>query len=83
MCIRDRLDPIDALTTITGLAFAGKPSDGLVGTCSSHLGLVIRDNYYQNHFDEVNQAFGLISLFTTHPPTLFKNHANRLKNAAL
>ncbi len=81
--ITNPLDPIDALTTITGLAFAGKPSDGLVGTCSSHLGLVIRDNYYQNHFDEVNQAFGLISLFTTHPPTLFKNHANRLKNAGL
>lgn len=77
------IDPIDALTVVTGLAFAGQPSDGLVGTCSSHLGVVIRDNYYQNHFDEVNQVLGLVSLFTTHPPTLFKNHANRLKNAGL
>jgi triacylglycerol lipase len=81
--ITNPLDPIDALTTITGLAFAGQPGDGLVGTCSSHLGVVIRDNYYQNHFDEVNQALGLISLFTTYPPTLFKNHANRLKNEGL
>ena len=81
--ITNPLDPIDALTTITGLAFGGKPSDGLVGTCSSHLGLVIRDNYYQNHFDEVNQTLGLISLFTTNPATLFRSHANRLKNAGL
>lgn len=81
--ITNPLDPLDALTTITGLTFTGKPGDGLVGTCSSHLGVVIRDNYYQNHFDEVNQSLGLISLFTTYPPTLFKSHANRLKNAGL
>lgn len=81
--VTNPIDPIDALTAVTGLAFAGKPSDGMVGTCSSHLGVVIRDNYYQNHFDEVNQALGLISLFTTHPATLFKNHANRLKNAGV
>jgi triacylglycerol lipase len=29
-------------------------NDGLVGKCSSHLGTVIRDNYFHNHLDEVN-----------------------------
>ncbi len=81
--ITTAIDPIDALTTLTGLALAGQPGDGLVGTCSSHLGVVIRDNYFQNHFDEVNQVLGLVSPFTTPPTTLFKNHANRLKNAGL
>jgi triacylglycerol lipase len=77
------IDPTDALTAVLGLAFAGAANDGLVGTCSSHLGVVIRDNYYQNHFDEVNQTVGLVSFFTTSPPTLYANQANRLKNAGL
>ena len=58
-------------------------NDGLVGRCSSHLGTVVRDNYFQNHLDEVNQILGLVSIFETSPPTLFRDHANRLKNAGL
>jgi triacylglycerol lipase len=63
--------------------FYGEANDGLVGRCSSHLGDVIRDNYYQNHLDEVNQVLGLVSIFESNPKTLFKNHANRLKNQGL
>ncbi|MCY4798836.1 lipase, partial [Pseudomonas aeruginosa] len=58
-------------------------NDGLVGTCSSHLGMVIRDNYRMNHLDEVNQVFGLTSLFETSPVSVYRQHANRLKNASL
>jgi triacylglycerol lipase len=44
---------------------------------------VIRDNYFQNHLDEVNQLLGLVSIFESNPKTLFRNHANRLKNLGL
>lgn len=76
------LDGSDALLGLTGLAY-GSPNDGLVGTCASHLGQVIRDNYGMNHADEINQLFGLVNLFETSPVTLYRQHANRLKNAGL
>lgn len=75
-------DPFDAGLGITSLFFS-EANDGLVGRCSSHLGDVIRDNYFQNHLDEVNQMFGLVSPFTTNPKTVFRSHANRLKNRGL
>lgn len=58
-------------------------NDGLVGKCSSHLGTVIRDDYDMNHLDEVNQLIGFTALFATNPKTVFRTHANRLKNAGL
>ena len=75
----DISDPALALTSF----FYGEANDGLVGRCSSRLGSVIRDNYFQNHLDEVNQVLGLVSIFESNPKTLFRNHANRLKNAGL
>ncbi|GAB6387392.1 alpha/beta fold hydrolase [Stutzerimonas marianensis] len=76
------LDVSDAMMGAASLAFEG-PTDGLVGRCSSHLGMVIRDNYRMNHLDEVNQVFGLTSLFETDPVSIYRQHANRLKNAGL
>lgn len=75
-------DVADPFIAITGLAF-NEPNDGLVSTCSSHLGYVIKDNYKMNHLDEVNQTFGIHHLFETDPVTLFTQHANRLKNMGL
>src|ERR1044071_2529021 len=63
--------------------FYSESSDGLVGKCSSHFGKVLRDNYTMNHLDEVNQLFGLVSIFETNPVSVFRSHANRLKNAGL
>lgn len=77
------LDPSDVLLGTTSLAFGFSSNDGLVGRCSNHFGKVIRDNYFMNHLDEVNQAFGLHSLFETDPKTVFRQQANRLKNAGL
>lgn len=77
------LDLSDAALTATNLAFLGKSNDGLVGSCSSRFGTVIRDNYRMNHLDEVNHLFGLVSLFETNPVAVFRQHANRLKNASL
>lgn len=77
------LDPSDLLLGATALTFGSEANDGLVGRCSSRMGKVIRDNYRMNHLDEVNQAFGLTSLFETDPVTVYRQHANRLKNDGL
>ena len=77
------LDPSDLLLGASALTFNGEANDGLVGRCSSHLGKVIRDNYRMNHLDEVNQTLGLTSLFETDPVTVYRQHANRLKNDGL
>ncbi|MFO7564744.1 MAG: triacylglycerol lipase [Enhygromyxa sp.] len=76
------LDVSDALFALTRLVYADD-NDGLVGSCSAHLGKVIRDDYRLNHLDEVNQAFGLVHLFGPDPKSLFRIHANRLKNQGL
>ncbi|UTH73772.1 triacylglycerol lipase [Chromobacterium sp. IIBBL 290-4] len=77
------LDPLTVPMGALGLAFGSTPSDGLVGVCSAHLGQVIRDNYQMNHVNEINQSFGLVSLFEVSPVTLYRQQANRLKNAGL
>lgn len=76
------LDPSDILLGATSLTFK-EANDGLVGRCSSHMGKVIRDDYRMNHLDEVNQTFGLTSLFETDPVSVYRQHANRLKNEGL
>jgi len=77
------LDPLDASMGLLSLAFLGQKNDGLVGSCSSHLGRVIRDDYGMNHLDEVNQVAGLVNLFETNPVTLYRQHANRLREMGL
>ena len=77
------LDIADPALALTSLAFLGAKNDGLVSSCSSRLGKVIRDDYAINHLDEVNQTVGLTNLFETSPVTLFRQQANRLKNAGL
>lgn len=76
------IDPSDVPLAATGLIIP-EANDGLVPACSSHLGVVIRDNFNMNHLDEVNQTAGLVSIFETNPVTVFRTHANRLKVASL
>ncbi|MDO8651440.1 MAG: triacylglycerol lipase [Undibacterium sp.] len=76
-------DILDPALTLTSLAFGSAKNDGLVASCSSHLGRVIRDDYAMNHLDEVNQTIGLVNIFETNPVTLYRQHANRLKNLGL
>ena len=77
------LDVMDPALALTSLAFAGAKNDGLVASCSTHLGRVIRDDYAMNHMDEVNQTVGLVNLFETNPVTIYRQHANRLKGLGL
>ncbi|MEZ4288836.1 MAG: hypothetical protein R3A47_12010 [Polyangiales bacterium] len=74
--------PTDPLMALTSVVFSER-NDGLVGRCSSHFGEVLRDTYFQNHLDEVGLMFGLISPFTANPKSIFRAHANRLKNEGL
>lgn len=77
------LNPADYLMWLSGQAFqreVGGQNDGLVGRCASHLGLVIRDDYPMNHFQSINQIFGLAAPGVD-PVALFLAHAQRLKAA--
>lgn len=80
------LDPTSyalSLTDTLSRALGSSPTDGLVSRCESHLGQVIRDDYFMNHLDSVNHVFGLVSIFETNPKTVWLQQANRLKNAGL
>ncbi|MFT7108723.1 MAG: triacylglycerol lipase [Psychrobacter glaciei] len=77
------LDISDPVLAISSIPFGFENNDGLIGTCDSHLGQVIRDNYAMNHLDAVNLLFGLHHIFSTDPITTYRNHANRLKKAGL
>ncbi len=76
------LDVSDGALGLSSLVYKGS-NDGLVGTCSAHFGTVLRDDYQMNHLDEVNQVLGLTAIFATNPVSVFRTHANRLKNAGL
>lgn len=75
------LDVSDGSLGILSLVF-GEANDGLVSACSSRLGKHLGD-YRQNHLDEVNQVVGLRDWFSVDPVTLYRQHANRLKQAGL
>ncbi len=75
------LDVSDGPLGIMSLTF-GQANDGLVSACSSRLGKHLGD-YRQNHLDEVNQVLGLRDWFAADPVTLYRQHANRLKQASL
>ena len=77
------LDASDPLLGAGSLFFGWEANDGLVGRCSSHLGVVLRDDYGWNHLDEVNQMFGLRGCFPSSPASVLRAQANQLKNAGL
>ena len=80
--LTNALDVGDAALGVASLVYK-ESNDGLVGRCSSHFGKVLRDDYRMNHLDEVNQLFGLVAVLATNPKTVFRTHANRLKNLGL
>ena len=56
-------------------------SDGLVEVCSSHFGLVRRDDFAMNHLDFANQVNGLVQPGAqSNPLAMYREHANFLKN---
>ncbi len=81
MPVTNILDVSDGALGIMSLVF-GEANDGLVSACSSRLGKHLGD-YRQNHLDEVNQVVGLRDWFSVDPVTLYRQHANRLKQLGL
>ncbi len=77
------LDVSDAVLLLTSAPFGFTANDGLVSTCSSHWGTVLKDNYSWNHLDEINHVLGLRGLFTPDPVSFYSGLANRLKNQGL
>lgn len=76
------IDPSDVIMWLTGLVFE-EENDGLVGRCSSHLGMVIRDDYPHNHLDEINQSLGLHGFRAVEPSSVYLEHMARLREAGL
>ena len=76
------LDPSTALFGLTSLVYDER-NDGMTGQCSSRFGYVIRDDYRLNHADQINQVLGLTHLFGPSPRSLFRIHANRLREQGL
>jgi triacylglycerol lipase len=77
------LDASDAFLGAASVFFGFEQNDGLVGRCSNHWGKVLRDDYGWNHVDEINHVFGLRSIFTSDPISVYRSHANRLKGLGL
>ena len=73
------LDPDSVLKVTSLLINGGKDNDGLVPRCSAKFGKTVRDDFNWNHLDEVNQVFGLKSIFAPSPVDVYRQHANRLK----
>lgn len=81
--LANAFDPTDWALAASSVFFGATPNDGLVSTCSSHWGTVLRDNYPWNHGDEINQAFGLRGWFSPDPVAFYRSHVNRLKSSGL
>ena len=80
----DILDAVGVLTNGTMRAYGYKgDADCFIPVASTHFGEVLNDNYYWNHFDEINQTLGIINPFAASPVSVFRQHANRLQNAGL
>ena len=75
------VDAADPFLAFTGLVFGSEKNDGLVGVCSTYLGQVIDDGYNMNHVDAINHLFGIRGW--TEPVSLYRQHANRLKNKGI
>jgi triacylglycerol lipase len=81
--ITNVVDLIDPVLAAGSVFYGFEANDGVVGRCSSRWGTVLRDDYPWNHFDVVNQTFGLRGLFTPDPVAMVRSQANRLKQLGL
>ena len=81
----DPMDYVFALTGAVGRAMDKTDptaSDGLVTVCASRLGRQL-GIYKQNHLDEINNFWGLVSPYDVSPVVVYREHANRLMKLGL
>lgn len=75
--IFDIIDTAQVIATIQTIGTTN--NDGILSSCTMNYGQVIRNDYSHNHYDAINQYFGLRGLFSQDPVAIFRQHANRLK----
>lgn len=84
----DFRDPLDYVFGLTNIATRmleptdRSPTDGLVSVCNSLLGKQL-GIYSQNHFDEINNLYGMVSPYDVSPVVIYREHANRLMKLGL
>ncbi|HYX31611.1 MAG TPA: alpha/beta fold hydrolase [Oligoflexus sp.] len=81
--VTNRVDPLDSiLVPVVKMFFPSNVRiwDGLVRSCGHPLGKLTEGFYPLNHFDAINQAFGLVRSGID-IPTLYTQNANRLQKA--
>lgn len=80
---RQATNPLDiiesTIVSLGGTFLKGEANDGALPLCSGRYGQIIRQDYAHNHFDKVNQFFGILGPFAQDPIALYRQHANRLK----
>jgi triacylglycerol lipase len=74
-------DPSDWLLLFQSW-LTNKQSDGWIERCSTHFGYVLRDNFRWNHLDEINHIYGKVGS-RENPVSVYRAHANRLRNVGL
>ncbi len=86
--ITNYLDPLDIVFAATGLATRlldrsdKSANDGLITVCASLLGKQL-GIYKQNHLDEINNFWGLVSPDDVSPVVIYREQAHRLKMLGL
>lgn len=77
-------DPIDLLlvSTTAKVIFKDVPADGIVQLSSQYWGKHIK-TYPWNHFDQVNQALGLIGSKAPSPKDVYRSHVQMLASKGL
>jgi len=81
--VTNRVDPLDSILVPVVKAFFPRDAriwDGLVRSCGHPLGKLTEGFYPLNHFDAINQAFGLVRSGID-IPSLYTQNANRLQKA--
>ena len=79
--VTNRLDPIDSIFVPFVKLFypSGHVWDGLVPGCSHPLGDLVESRYAMNHYDAINQVFGMVASGVD-VPSIFAMQINRLRN---
>lgn len=69
-------DMTDMVFDFSSRFFNGRPNDGMLANCDTHLGKTVKDDLPMNHLDIVNNLFGLVQV---DPVPLYVRHYRILK----
>ncbi len=78
------IDPLDIIAVNATYLFTPWDTkwDGLLPSCGMALGTFLNGDYKTNHYDAINQAFGLVAAYVD-IPSIYVSQASRLKAKGL